>query len=280
MKVLYQPGGRAREYAEWAVNLYAGCKNGCRYCYVPLLLRKTREEFHSDVRLRNGVLEQLGRDLAREKLADGTEVLLCFTCDPYPPKRDAEEMRTAIRLIGEAGLVPRILTKSGRCGDLEWIGRYGGVYGATLTTLGLAQQEWEPCAAPTTARIDVLRDAHRGGVRTWVSFEPIIVPEHTYFLLDEVLPFVDEVSFGPLNHIGHMGLDDDFLDWWKVREVDWEGVCWELERRLADAVRGGRDDLGWHVKRGLARYWPEGAELRRGQMIHSRHNGAGYRRDG
>lgn len=45
MGVLYQSGGRAKEYCEWAVNLYENCSYGCLYCYAPLVLHKTREEF-------------------------------------------------------------------------------------------------------------------------------------------------------------------------------------------------------------------------------------------
>ena len=34
MKVIYEPKGRAKEYAELAVNLYNGCSHGCEYCYA------------------------------------------------------------------------------------------------------------------------------------------------------------------------------------------------------------------------------------------------------
>lgn len=32
-KALYQPKGKAGEYAKWACNFYNGCSNGCEYCY-------------------------------------------------------------------------------------------------------------------------------------------------------------------------------------------------------------------------------------------------------
>lgn len=32
-KAIYKPAGKAREYAEWACNLFVGCSNDCSYCY-------------------------------------------------------------------------------------------------------------------------------------------------------------------------------------------------------------------------------------------------------
>lgn len=38
MRIIYEPKGRAREYANLAANLYSGCIHGCVYCYVPQFL--------------------------------------------------------------------------------------------------------------------------------------------------------------------------------------------------------------------------------------------------
>ena len=32
-KIVYQPAGKAREYAPWAANIFVGCSNDCEYCY-------------------------------------------------------------------------------------------------------------------------------------------------------------------------------------------------------------------------------------------------------
>lgn len=47
MKVVYEPKGRAKEYADLAFNTYLSCPHGCRYCYAPSAMHKTRECFHS-----------------------------------------------------------------------------------------------------------------------------------------------------------------------------------------------------------------------------------------
>ena len=31
MKPIYEPKGKAREYADLALNIYTGCPNGCEY---------------------------------------------------------------------------------------------------------------------------------------------------------------------------------------------------------------------------------------------------------
>ena len=33
MSAIYQPKGKAGEYAKYAVNFYVGCSNDCDYCY-------------------------------------------------------------------------------------------------------------------------------------------------------------------------------------------------------------------------------------------------------
>ena len=32
-KAIYNPKGKAGEYAPWACNFYTGCSNDCEYCY-------------------------------------------------------------------------------------------------------------------------------------------------------------------------------------------------------------------------------------------------------
>ena len=43
MNAIYEPKGRAGEYAQLAVNLWRGCPHGCTYpCYAPLDRKSTR----------------------------------------------------------------------------------------------------------------------------------------------------------------------------------------------------------------------------------------------
>ena len=33
LKIIYKPSGKAKEYANLAINLYKACTHGCRYCF-------------------------------------------------------------------------------------------------------------------------------------------------------------------------------------------------------------------------------------------------------
>jgi len=37
MKPIYQPKGAAKEYGDYAINIYTGCPHRCYYCYTPKL---------------------------------------------------------------------------------------------------------------------------------------------------------------------------------------------------------------------------------------------------
>ncbi len=112
-KIIYEPKGKAREYASLAANIYSGCSHGCSYCFAPNVLRKHREEFHSDARVRVGALDQLKKDVLKLS-GDNRRILMSFTTDPYQPcEREHGVTREAINIIKAAGLNVEILTKGG-----------------------------------------------------------------------------------------------------------------------------------------------------------------------
>lgn len=62
MRVIYEPRGRAKEYAPLATTPYTGCVHACEYCFSPDASRKTKEKFHTYVQPRKNYLRQLERD--------------------------------------------------------------------------------------------------------------------------------------------------------------------------------------------------------------------------
>ena len=62
MKAIYEPAGKAREYADLACNLYRGCVHGCKYCFAPAVLHMTADNFHARAQLRPGILEALAKE--------------------------------------------------------------------------------------------------------------------------------------------------------------------------------------------------------------------------
>ena len=207
--VIYTPKGKASEYAELALNLYTGCPNRCRYCYVPKWLRMDKEKFHGQYLPRKDILDYIEKDLCDMKvLGDTRNVFMCFTCDPYPkagwrPGDDSLTTRAAMRMISDFGRNFTVLTKSGMAGfpDFE-LYKPGDRYGATLTfNDAKLSSEWEPFAAEPNLRIAGLEEAAARGIYTWVSFEPTIIPEETYKLYDRTKEFVIEYGIGKLNYM-------------------------------------------------------------------------------
>ena len=199
--VIYEPNGRAKEYAELACNLWRGCDHGCLYCFGPEVLRVSRSVFRVP-ELKDDLLERLKRD-ADKHAGDPRPVMLCFTCDPYM-KIDTEGItRQAISILHDSGLKVSILTKGGHRArrDFDLLGP-GDSFGTTLTLARQADSVyWEPGAATPAERILTIAVAHNMGIRTWVSLEPVIDVEQTLKLLREAAPYVDEFKCGRLNHM-------------------------------------------------------------------------------
>src|SRR5208283_4785088 len=97
---IYEPRGKAGEYAPLAVNLYQGCGHRCTYCYAPSCIRVTKERFYAP-NPRPNILEKLSSDARKLSLTNNKgPVLLCFTCDPYQPIDEKYQItRKAIRIL-------------------------------------------------------------------------------------------------------------------------------------------------------------------------------------
>ncbi len=201
--VIYQPRGRAREYAPLAVNLYRGCGHGCIYCYAPEVTFIDRQGFIKATP-RQGIIEKLKRD-ARQAAWDGVKgkVLLCFTCDPYQPIDEIYQLtRRAITILHGMGFNITILTKAGKRAERDFdLLRPDDEFATTLTLLDEQKsRQWEPGAAPPEERIESLRNARELGIKTWVSLEPVIEPAETIEIIRQTHSFVDLFKVGLLNY--------------------------------------------------------------------------------
>ena len=196
MQTIYEPMGKAREYAPLALNLYESCPHGCRYCYAAgMAVRfgkaKSKAEWHGRAtKARAGILQALERK-AKQMQGEKLPILMCFTCDPYPPDEPVEDYtqdgyhcqhpytRCAIMTLLENGLTPIILTKGGTRAvrDFDVLKAAGGWFGQTCSfTDTVSCREWEPGAAWLPNRWAALEDAKKMSVNTWVSVEPVISP--------------------------------------------------------------------------------------------------------
>ena len=193
MKPIYEPRGAAKEYGDLALNIYTGCPHRCYYCFAPSVLRRDRERFHSDVRPRENIEDETRRQLEREGIT-GKLIHLCFTCDPYPTGYDTTSTREIIKLLKAYGNHVQILTKGTGSRDFDLLDG-DDWYGVTL------DGQIEHPGVGTQHRFIDLMHAHDRGIRTWVSFEPVVDAESVLRDIKSVAQIgVDKVKIGKLNY--------------------------------------------------------------------------------
>lgn len=191
MKPIYQPKGKAKEYGDYAINIYTGCPHRCYYCFAPNVLRKDRKTFHTVVEPRANIVEEVRKQLERENITDKL-IHLCFTCDPYPTGYDTAPTREIIKLLKEHGNHVQMLTKGDGSRDFDLLdGR--DWYGITLD--GMQHGIYEPFD-----RLQDLYAAHRLGIKTWVSFEPVVDAHMVLEYIENCHDFFDKVKIGKLNY--------------------------------------------------------------------------------
>ena len=245
--VIYEPRGRAGEYAPLAVNLYRGCGHGCIYCYAPEATFIDRQEFIKATP-RQGIIKKLEKDAPQAAL-DGHKgnVLLCFTCDPYQPIDITYQLtRQAIIILHENGFNITILTKGGKRAERDFdLLRHGDEFATTLTFLDEQKSlQWEPGAAIPEERIEAVRKAHDLGIETWVSLEPVIDAEQTLEIIRQTHTFVDLFKVGKLNYSEK--LPEPYRS--QVKDIDWYKFAKDVT-----AVLDEYDCLSY-IKRDLRRY--------------------------
>jgi len=200
-KIIYSPKGRALEYADFALNLFNSCSFGCKYCYVPNVLHKDRNEFHNTNMLRNNVLEKVEKD-CELNLFEGRKVLLCFTCDCCQDiDQELQLTRKVMEIFNRYGVNWIVLTKGGMRAARDFdLYKPGDSFGSTLTFWRDEDSlKWEPHAALPESRLEALMMAKFKGIKTWVSMEPVIDPEQTLQLIGLTRDYVDLYKVGKLN---------------------------------------------------------------------------------
>ena len=237
MKGIYSPAGRAREFSPLALNLYNGCSHRCTYCY--LRTKYGQEDIKVEPRRILALIEKQAPLYARY----GEQVLLCFAGDPYCP----EELkfgftRKVLEILLKSQVVVAILTKGGsRClRDVDLFTKFKNIkVGATLTCFHRSDsKKWEPGAASPGDRIETLRLLRSYGIKTWVSFEPVITPQQTFRLLEITHEFIDHYKVGKMNYV--------------LTDIDWKEFGMEIVKRLRKLEKK------FYIKQDLQRYLPKG----------------------
>ena len=224
MKPIYIPKGKAKEYGDYAINIYTGCPHRCFYCFAPNVLHRDREKFHNCIAPRENIVEETRRQIDREGIT-GKLIHLCFTCDPYPMGYDSTATREIIKILKESGNNVQILTKGDGRRDFDLLDE-NDWYGITLDGIGNGRNPlWK-------ARVDAIAEAHSRGIKTWVSFEPVTDEREFFVNLHLIAPIADKVKIGKLNY------HPSNIDWKRFGEKA-ETLCMNLglDYYIKDSLR-------------------------------------------
>ena len=235
MKPIYEPKGKAKEYGDYAINIYTGCPHQCFYCFAPNVLHKQREQFHTCIEPRKNIVEEVRKQIERENIA-GKLIHLCFTCDPYPTGYDTTPTREIIKILKETGNHVQILTKNGKAAirdfDLldenDW---FGITYAGYNEFIDDCTPKTEPNTPNLIYRLNALSSAHFKGIKTWVSAEPVLNAE-------DVLNFIARTDYVDLWKIGKLNYHPSDIDW-KSFGIRAEALCQKKGRNyyIKDSLR-------------------------------------------
>lgn len=188
---IYEPKGAAKEYGDYALNIYDGCPHACPYCYVPLAMHKDRAEFHAHCEPRPGIVDETRKQLEKTGMT-GKTIFLCFSCDPYPTGYGSYTTREIIKLLKGSGNHIMILTKGDGSRDIDLLDE-NDWYGITLDGSENAKQ-WMTRTWGFTA-------AKARGIKTWVSYEPVMYPDNVLSSIRIIGGDCDLLKIGKLNYM-------------------------------------------------------------------------------
>jgi DNA repair photolyase len=204
---IYKPEGRAGEYWEYVLNIYATCNHACTYCYARAMYERWhgKGSFNVEPTVRNGLIEGIKKQLSKGEIV-GKLIGLCDMCDPYPKGYDSMPTRKIIEIIKNSGNHVQILTKNGTDAmrDFDLLDSndrfgitYAGYNGYSFDESYVPKEE--PYSGTPHDRLAALKLAHSKGVFTWVSCEPVLNAEDVLNVI-QLADYVDLWKIGKLNY--------------------------------------------------------------------------------
>jgi len=239
--VIYETKGRAREFNELAINLFTGCGHRCVYCYGADVTHQDKDSWENNPcpRVTLADVRHSAQNWQKHEYRQGNtprRILLCFVTDPYQPiERDTQLTRQVIQILHEHELGVVILTKAGKRAmrDFDLL-TPSDAFATTLTCDNNTDSlKWEPNAALPDERMECLAEAHKRGIETWVSLEPVIYPDQAIHLVEMTKGFVGHYKVGTMNYHSH-GKSINWRDFGRrmKRLMDRQGIDYYFKNDL------------------------------------------------
>ena len=157
----------------YSLNPYFGCHHGCKYCYVPNVLRVNRDTWE-DVYVKVNIPMVLRKELKVKKKGI---VGISTATDPYQPLEKKYEMtRKCLMLLLKHDFPIDILTKSDLVlRDIDLIKKFrNAAVGITITTLNERERKLlEPHAPSTQRRLNAVKKLAKEDIYSYIFFGPI-----------------------------------------------------------------------------------------------------------
>lgn len=208
---IYQPKGKAAEYAKWACNFYVGCSNECNYCYLKKGIgsktlggnKPTLKKCFKDADCNKWedyalwVFESELKENLNELQQNG--LFFSFTTDPLLPET-IDLTFEAIEMCIEYGVPVYILTKTVTNRFNVFYDNFSKeeainskiAFGFTLT----GHDELEPNASTNAERIEAMKKLHDAGFKTWASIEPVIDFNSSLQMIRQTINYCDLYKIG------------------------------------------------------------------------------------
>lgn len=200
MQVIYEPKGKAADYAHLAINHRIGCSHRCTYCFGSAVTKDP--DFHTKPHDREDVLAALQKEAPNDAGTD-KRVLLCFIGDPYDIINNNSNLtRDVLQILKTYDIPFQVLTKGGMRAVPDFdLYTTLDAFGTTLTLLDPEQaRATEPFAASPSNRIRAIEIAHQKGIETFVSLEPVLDATQSLQIIEKTHKFVDHYRIGKLNY--------------------------------------------------------------------------------
>lgn len=211
-RAIYNPKGKAGEYAPWACNFYTGCSNDCEYCYCKRGFlshvwdnKPNLKKCFKDVNDALYIFEfELRKNL---KVLKKESIFFTFSSDPLLPEVKNTYYAAAACALSN-GVPVQFLTKRADFVNDHFL-QYNSfarkliAFGFTLTGC----DDKEPGASTNQKRIEAMKILHKRGFRTFASIEPIVSLEASKRMILETLGHCDLYKIGLMS-----GVKKDYYD--------------------------------------------------------------------
>lgn len=230
-KAIYNPSGKAGEYAQWACNLYVGCSNDCSYCYckrgvLGSVMGEPKARLKACFRDETHAFEVFVKELTKNADAIRKEggLFFSFTTDPMLPETIDLTM-TCVSFATGMGVPCQILTKRSdwtrikeqqnlnpripttqenfapRLLYTDTLRSYKDLVAVGFSISG--HDDLEPNADLNMNRIEGMKLLHYFGIKTFASFEPVVTFERAAEYLHYAEPYCDLLKFGLMSGDAH-----------------------------------------------------------------------------